>query len=72
VVQLVRTSSIMRVVMSSSLDYSEHFLIFLITYMTLVISDYRGMAKWFGPTIIRRFTLVQQLSSVKKDPILCN
>jgi len=36
----------MRVVMSSSLDWSANFLIFLITYDLL--SDYRGMAEWFG------------------------
>jgi len=60
VFQLVKTSSIMRVVMSSSPDQSENFLIFHISY--LLLSDYRGMAKWF-----RRSALVQQLS-VRKDP----
>jgi len=46
VVQLVRTSYIMRVIMSSSPNWSEHFLIFHITYDSRW--DYRGMAKWFG------------------------
>jgi len=33
--------------MSSSPDWSENFLIFHITYDSL-LSDYRGMAKWLG------------------------
>jgi len=44
VVQLVRTSPIMRVVMSLNPDWHENFLIFHIT----LLSDCRGMAKWFG------------------------
>jgi len=42
VVQLGRISSIMRVVLSSSPDWSKNFLNFHITY------DCRGMDKWFG------------------------
>jgi len=44
--QLVRTSSIMCVVMSSSSEWSEKFLIYRITYDFRC--DYRRMAKWFG------------------------
>jgi len=36
----------MRVVMSSIPDWSGNFLIFHITYDSL-LSDYKGMAKWF-------------------------
>jgi len=66
VVQLVRTSSTMRVVMSSTPDWSENFLIFHITYD----SCYVIIEVWLSgsePTIIRRSALVQQLS-VRKDP----
>jgi len=64
VVQLVRTSSIMRVVMSSSPDWSENFLIFHITYdPCLVIIEV-----WLsGSEPTRSSTLVQQWS-VWKDP----
>jgi len=44
-VQWVRTSSVMRLVMSSSPDRSEYCLIF---HLWLVLSDYIGMAKWSG------------------------
>jgi len=62
VVQLVRTLSIMRVVMSSSPDWSENFP----HHLCLMVCDYRGMAKWFGAHYIIRRSLrsawVQQLS----------
>jgi len=50
VVQLVfgNDLSIMRVVMSSSTDWSKNFIIFHITYDSYYKSDYRRMAKWFG------------------------
>jgi len=45
VVQLVRTSSIMRVVMSSSPKWKFSY---FPQHLWLLLSDYRGMAKWFG------------------------
>jgi len=65
VVQLVRTLSIMRVVMSSSPDWSEFIFIFHITYDSWVVIEV-----WVSgskPTLIRCSALVQQLS-VSKDP----
>jgi len=59
VVQLVRTSSIMRVVMISSPDWSENFLIFHITYDTY--SEVTIEVSGSEPTIIRRSALVQQV-----------
>jgi len=46
VVQLLRTSSIMRLVMSSSPDWSE--ILFNSHHVWLLLSDHRGKAKWFG------------------------
>jgi len=52
----------MRVVMSSSPDWSENFL-----PHRLVLSDYRGIAKWFGAHYNQE-ALFQQLK-VRKDPL---
>jgi len=60
------TSSIMCVVISSSANWSENFLIFHIAYD----SCYMIIEVWLSgsePTIIRRSASVQQLSS-GKDP----
>jgi len=66
VVHLVRNSSTIGVVMSLSPDWSEHFLIFHITYdsSSVIIEVWLSGSE---STIIRRSALVQQLS-VRKDP----
>jgi len=63
VLQLVRISYIMRVVMSSSPDWSENFLIFHITY--------NSCSKWFGA----RYNQEVRFSSAvkcKKGPQILN
>jgi len=65
VVQLVRTSPVMRVVMSSSPDWSEHFLIFYITYDSYY--GIIGMAKWFGAHFNQEVRFYSAVNC-KKDP----